>query len=286
MNDLCIRDLGYFCLEDFEEIEQRGAFYVSRLKLNVRVYEQNKEVEQFKDGKVKKQSLYKEIDLEAIMNRLQSGEMVELPDVYLGLYKKFRTRLLICKLTEEQTQKRLLMRAKQEKKKNVTYKERTKRLSAINIYMTNAPDIYLKKEHVHDLYSLRWQIEILFKTWKSIFHIDRCKPIKTERFECHVYGQLIAILLSSSLMFQMRRLLLMKKKKEASEFKVICILKEYFLSLHDAMKKQADDVGRVLLQLFRMIEKNGRKSHRYEKKTVFDILGVVYESKQKSRPAA
>ncbi len=32
-------------------------------------------------------------------------EMVELPEVYLGLYKKFRTRLLICKLTEEQTQK-------------------------------------------------------------------------------------------------------------------------------------------------------------------------------------
>jgi hypothetical protein len=121
-------------------------------------YELNKEVEQFKDGKVKKQSLYKEIDLEAIMNRLQPGEMVELPEVYLGLYKKFRTRLLICKLTEEQTQKRLLMRAKQEKKKNITYKERTKRLSAINIYMTNAPDIYLKKEHVHDLYSLRWQI--------------------------------------------------------------------------------------------------------------------------------
>ncbi|WP_246059612.1 hypothetical protein [Paenibacillus lautus] len=89
--------------------------------------------------------MYKEIDLEAIMNRLQSGEMVELPEVYLGLYKKFRTRLLICKLTEEQTQKRLLMRAKQEKKKNMTYKERTKRLSAINIYKTNAPDIYLKK---------------------------------------------------------------------------------------------------------------------------------------------
>jgi hypothetical protein len=126
MNDLYIRDLGYFCLEDFEETEQRGAFYVSRLKLNVRVYEQNKEVEPFKDGRVKKQSLIKEIDLEAIMNRLQSGEMVELPDVYLGHYKKINTWLLIYKLTEEQTQKRLLMRAKQEKKKNVAYKERTK----------------------------------------------------------------------------------------------------------------------------------------------------------------
>lgn len=32
-NDLCIRDLGYFCLEDFREIEQREAFYISRLKM-------------------------------------------------------------------------------------------------------------------------------------------------------------------------------------------------------------------------------------------------------------
>jgi hypothetical protein len=134
-NDLCIRDLGYFCLDDFEEMEQRGAFYVSRLKLNIRVYEKNKEVERFKDGKVKKQSLYKEINLEDIMNRLQPGEIVELPEVYLGRYKKFRTRLLIYKLTREQTEKRLIMRAQQEKKKGITYRDRTKRLSAM--YMAN-----------------------------------------------------------------------------------------------------------------------------------------------------
>lgn len=58
--------------------------------------------------------------------------------------------------------------------------------------MTNTPETYLKNENIHGLYSLRWQIEILFKTWKSMFHIDQCKTIKTERFECHIYGQLIA----------------------------------------------------------------------------------------------
>lgn len=85
------------------------------------------------------------VDLEEIMYRLQPGEIVELPEVYLGRDNKFRTRLLIYKLTEEQTQKRIMMRAKQEKKKNITYKERTKRLSAINIYTTNTQDVYLKK---------------------------------------------------------------------------------------------------------------------------------------------
>ncbi|GED16298.1 transposase [Aneurinibacillus migulanus] len=159
-------------------------------------------------------------------------------------------------------------------------------MSAINIYIANTPEQYVKKEQIHDLYVLRRQIEILFKTWKSIFQINRCKLIKTERFEWHVYGQLIAIILSSPLMFQMCKLLLIKKKKEMSEFKAICIVKGYFLSLHDALRKQTQDVQQVLHRLFQMIEKNGHKTHWYEKKTVFDILGVVYEHTQRLHAVA
>ncbi len=29
---LCIRDLGYFSLEDLDQMDQRGAYYISRLK--------------------------------------------------------------------------------------------------------------------------------------------------------------------------------------------------------------------------------------------------------------
>ncbi|MMZ59329.1 hypothetical protein D1872_213600 [compost metagenome] len=98
------------------------------------MYEKNENMERFKDGKVKKQSLYKEIDIEAIMDRLEPGEIIELPKVYLGRDKKLRTRLLIYKLTEEQTQKRLMMRTQQEKKKGITYKERTKFLKILITY--------------------------------------------------------------------------------------------------------------------------------------------------------
>ncbi|MED1406389.1 IS4 family transposase, partial [Bacillus mycoides] len=37
------------------------------------------------------------------------------------------------------------------------------------------------------------------------------------------------------------------------------------------------ELSKILLRLFNLLQRNGRKSHRYEKKTVFDILGVVYE---------
>ncbi|MED2658961.1 IS4 family transposase, partial [Bacillus thuringiensis] len=117
--------------------------------------------------------------------------------------------------------------------------------------------------------------QILFKTWESFFHIHHCKKIKRERLECHLYGQLIAILFCSSTMFQMRQLLLMKKKRELSEYNAIYMIKDYFLLLQ-AIQKDTQELSKILIRLFNLLQQNGRKSHRYEKKTVFDILGVVY----------
>ncbi|HDX9529954.1 TPA: transposase [Bacillus thuringiensis] len=91
------------------------------------------------------------------------------------------------------------------KKKGMKYSLRSKRLNGINVYMTNTPADIVPMKQVHDWYSLRSQIEIIFKTWKSFFHIHHCKRIKREQLECHLYGQLIAILLCSSTMFQMRQ---------------------------------------------------------------------------------
>ncbi|MEK4503485.1 IS4 family transposase [Bacillus sp. FSL R12-0069] len=212
--DLFIRDLGYFDLHDLQKIHDKGGYYVSRLKLNSRIYCKNDNPDYFRNGTVKK---------------------------------------------------------------GITYKERSKRLSGINVYITNLSAENVPTEHIHDLYSLRWQIEILFKTWKSFFQIDKCKEIKKERLECHLYGQLISILLCSSTMFKMRQLLLNKKKKELSEYKSIYMIKNYYLLFYEGLQQGIHELSKVLLRLFDLLEKNGRKSHWYKKKNVFDILGVVYD---------
>lgn len=281
MGDLCIRDLGYFDLKDLHQVDENGAYYISRLKLNNRIYLRNPEPEYFKNGTIKKQTEYIQVDLEEIMSQLKPGQTFEITDVYIGQYQKLPARGIFHRLTEEQTRKRWKDQALKEKKKGIVMKERSKRLSAMNVYITNA-----SPEHVHDLYSLRWQIEILFKTWKSFFKIDYCKEIKKERLDCHLYGQLIAILLCSSTMFQMRQLLLIKKKQELSEFKSIYIIKDYFALLFQAIQKDTQELSKVLLRLFVLLQKNGRKSHRYEKKTVFDILGIVYQYTRCQKKAA
>ncbi len=275
--DLCIRDLGYFSLEDLDQMDQRGVSYVSRLKLNNRIYQKNPEPNYFQDGSLKKQTEYLPLDLEEIMHQMQPGETVESRDAYIGKDKKLPARVVLYRLTNVQVQKRRKDQAYKEKKKGVKYSEKSKRLTEINVYITNIAWEIVPKERVHNLYSLRWQIEIVFKTWKSFFQIDRCKEVKRERLECHLYGQLISILICSSTLFRMREILLRKNRMEVSEYKAFYMIQTYFPLFQQAIQENTQAYTKILHRLFHLLQKNGRKSHRYKKKTVFDILGVVYE---------
>ena len=87
-DDLCIGDLGYFSLEDLDPIDQRGTYFVSRLKLNTNVY-------------IKKQTEYVKINLQMMMERLLPGETYELGNVYVENQKVLFARLVLYRLTEK-----------------------------------------------------------------------------------------------------------------------------------------------------------------------------------------
>ena len=158
--DLCIRDLGYFSLEDLDQMDQRGVYYISRLKLNHTVYMKNPSPEYFQNGTVKKQSQYIQVDLEHLMNTLKPGQTYEIKEAYIGKEQKLFTRVVIYRLTEKQLQERRTKQSYTESKKGITYSEKSKRLTGINIYVTNTPWEIVPMEQIHDFYSLRWQIGV------------------------------------------------------------------------------------------------------------------------------
>ncbi len=107
--------------------------------------------------------------------------------------KKLFTRVIMYRLTEKQLRERMKKQVYTESKKGITYSQKSKRLAGMNLYVTNTPWEIVPMEQIHDFYSLRWQVEIIFKTWKSLFQIHHWQNIKQDRLECHVYGILIAI---------------------------------------------------------------------------------------------
>ena len=275
--DLILRDLGYFNFEDFLDIEKRKAFYISRLKPNIAVYIESNDIEYYKNGTPKKSSLFKRIYISDIMKQMSDGEHYELKDVYIGQEKKLKTRLILYKLTNEQLKKRSEKSKKNAKKKGIKKSGNTIELLGISMYITNIEQEVLSAKQVYALYELRWQIEIIFKTWKSIFHIHAVKQVRIERFQCQLYGKLILLLLSSSVMFKMRTLAMENKKLEASEMKVSEIVHGYIDRLYFDLIKFPSRTFNNVKSVFENVVKNGLKSHKKDKKTVFDILGVCYK---------
>src|SRR5664280_2195595 len=84
----------------------------------------------------------------------------------------------------------------------------------VNVYLTADADEPVKliqhinrfgnggktMESVGTVYRLRWQVELVFKNWKSLFQINVLKGTRPERILCLIYGRLIVILVVQRLL--------------------------------------------------------------------------------------
>lgn len=70
----------------------------------------------------------------------------------------------------------------------------------------------------------------------------------------------------------MRALAIKAKKLEASEMKVTEIVHEYIDRIYFDLIKLPSETSNTLKLVFKNVVRNGLKSHRKGKKTVFDIL--------------
>lgn len=243
------------------EIDEKGAYYISRLRSQTKVFKK-------KGGK------WEEVDLVKMGETLRKNETMEIHDAYLGHQKIYVPRLMVYRLTDEQLQNRLKKQERTKKKKGVALTSNTLEKNSYNFIITNIPYEEFTSQEAYDMYSLRWQIEILFKTWKSIYQVNEVKKVKVERFECHLYSTLIGILIASSLTFQVRTYLQQKKNKEVSEYKAMGLIRDYLPRILKDEEKR-ENHGVILLEI---IEKNGIKSRRGNKQTSGTILkesGVI-----------
>lgn len=112
------------------------------------------------------------------------------------------------------------------------------RFCNLNAYITNASEEVLPMKTARNYYTLRWQIEIIFKAWKSVYKIDNVKTMKRQRFECMHYGLLMLIILTTSILMVYKKIMREYYKKELSELKLFKCIKEILPILADSVKKK------------------------------------------------
>ena len=79
----------------------------------------------------------------------------------------------------------------------------------------------MKTDTIGKVYPIRWQVELIFKSWKSYLHLASIKTKKADPTLCYLYGRMLLILLNYALGPQMRQSLWLKKKRELSVLKFV-----------------------------------------------------------------
>ncbi|PEJ29539.1 IS4 family transposase, partial [Bacillus wiedmannii] len=91
-----------FHLKDLKYIQDKEAYYISRIKSNTRIYQKNPNPDYFQDGRIKKGTEYIQIGMETLMSSLQPGQTCEIADAYVGMIDKVPARVIVHRLTKQQ----------------------------------------------------------------------------------------------------------------------------------------------------------------------------------------
>jgi hypothetical protein len=259
-NDLVLRDLGYFNLSVLTGFADKGAFYVSRLNTSILVFKPENE------EKIGFGELYKQMREQ----KLSQCEKI----VLVGKDKKVKLRLIVEIVPGPVYEQRIRKINQRNKDKgwttSVEYKERCR----FNMFITNVPTEDLSTEAITLLYRLRWQVELMFKNWKSVARIDKIRPMKYERFACLLFAKLVLIIVNLQIVNNMKRYYFNKTKLILSENKCFKTLKDSLGILRGIWKEKRKISEKKLMSLVRLLASNHWKEKRKNRQNYIEIISL------------
>ena len=230
-DDLIIRDLGYFSTPVLKSCSDQGAFFLSRLDSSTNVYDE----------------VGNRISFTTVYGLMQSSGMIEKEMfVYAGKQTRVPVRLILQLVPEEVYKKRIrekMVKSKGQGRGELT--EETKIRSRFNLFITNAEESRLSIRQMILLYRLRWQIELQFKIWKSVFKIDSWHEVKEERYLTSLYIKLLMIMINLQITYSMQQSFTQCRKEKIK-----------IISLNKAMKT----LKTLFDKIFNMIRGTYRKA--------------------------
>jgi hypothetical protein len=171
---LRIADLGYFVLPVFAAMAAANEYFLSRLLFGTYVRYENVAV--------------------AVLGWLakQPGPFIDV-SVILGQEQRLPCRLIAWRLPREQANRRR-QKLRQEMLKKNRREPTAERLAWCDwtILVTNVPESLLMPKEAVVLYRARWQVELLFKRWKSQGLVEQLSGTTVARQMVRVWSRLLA----------------------------------------------------------------------------------------------
>lgn len=172
---LRIADLGYFGLDRLVTLTAQQVFVLSRLHLQVALYD----------------PAGQRCDLLQVLR--QAGATLDRP-VLIGARQHLPVRLLAVQVPQEVADQRRRRIRRDFAEQGKTPTARTLALLAWTIAVTTVPAERLNVAEALALLRARWQIELLFKLWKSHGQVDSWRSQQPWRILCEVYAKVLAML--------------------------------------------------------------------------------------------
>jgi IS4 transposase len=173
---LRLADLGFFDFDELAKITQQGSSWISRVPAML-----DKEAD---DGTTE--------GLTQWLKR-EPTDRIDQP-VRLGTQKHLDCRLVALRLPRKVAQVRLRELKKKLKKKGRTPSDRQRVLCQWLVLITDLAADRFSLEEIFILYRVRWQIELLFKRWKSLAGLGRSRGHRAYRVLCETYAKLLGCL--------------------------------------------------------------------------------------------
>ena len=201
---LHLADLGYFRLDKLAEDNRNGVYWLTRLKAGTVVCsEEGTRIDLPSWLRAQSQTRLdvpvlvgarKQIPSANQDRHIQSRLRLNVPDL-VGARKQIPCRLLVERVPQEVAEQRRRRLKEYARKTQTTLKRETLALTNWTLLITNVPLNLLSLPEALVLSRVRWQVELLFKLWKSCLLVDEWRSENPWRILCEVYAKLIAVVI-------------------------------------------------------------------------------------------
>jgi hypothetical protein len=258
--NLIIRDLGYYNLSVLIGFANEGAFFISRLNASTLIYNLGQ------TDNLEFTALYAQMKKQ----KLTSCEK----QVLVGKNEHAELRLIVQIVSEDVYEKRVRKANIRNKENGHTTSDDYKARCRFNLFITNITAENISLEEITLLYRLRWQVELMFKSWKSICAIHKLQPMKYERFACLLFAKLILIVVNLQIIRNLQGYHFKKTRKILSEYKCFKTLQESFSILKSIWKEKRKKSEKKLMKLIGLFSSNHWKENRKERNNLSKIIDI------------